>query len=100
MFYYKPIETFIMENKELYSEKLIRGKRSYFFDIKRSENNSMYLSVTESKKKEDAFERRQIIVFEEDFSDFKVALENALGKFDDLLNQDDQKNSYSFGRDT
>ncbi len=84
-----------MDNNELYSEKLTRGKRSYFFDIKKSENDSLYLSITESKKKEDAFERRQIIVFEENFTDFKSVMENALDKFEDLVNQDGPKNIYS-----
>lgn len=84
-----------MESKKLYSALITRGKRSYFFDIKRSENESLFLSLTESRKKEDAFERHNIIIFQDDLSNFKSVLEHTLFKFDELIGQNHSKKKYS-----
>lgn len=44
-----------MENKELFTDKITKGNRTYFFDVKRSESGSLYLSVSESKRTDDGF---------------------------------------------
>jgi hypothetical protein len=47
------------------------GDRAYFFDIKKSSNNKFYWNLTESKKTNEGFERHNILVFEENFKEFK-----------------------------
>lgn len=45
--------------------------KTYFFDIKKSSNNKFYWNLTESKKTNEGFERHNILVFEENFKEFK-----------------------------
>jgi hypothetical protein len=45
-----------MEYIELYTQKLTRGKRSYFFDIKQTEQKDFYIKITESKPSNNGFE--------------------------------------------
>lgn len=53
--------------KELHTEQIKAGKRTYFFDIKETVHGKNYLTITESKKKDDgSFERHNIMVFPED----------------------------------
>ena len=69
---------------ELFSKKITRGSRTYFFDIKKSEKNSFYLKITESKKTNSEFEHYHIIIFEEDILDIAEMFEVVLEKFKDL----------------
>ena len=39
-----------MEQTDLYKQKLVRGKRTYFFDIKKTEKEDFYIKLTEGKK--------------------------------------------------
>lgn len=73
-----------MDNKEIYSDKLTKGRRTYFFDINKSEKGAFYLMVSESKKIENGFEHHRLIVFEEDIKDFSEAYHRALTKFTEL----------------
>lgn len=73
-----------MENKEIYSDTLKKGKRTYFFDINKTEQGSLYLKVSESKKTNDGFEHHRIFVFEEDVDDFANAFNLAIMKLEDL----------------
>ncbi len=45
-----------MADNEIYSDKITKGTRTYFFDIKKSENGDLYLKISESKKTSDGFE--------------------------------------------
>lgn len=63
-----------MDNNELFTDKITKGNRTYFFDVKKSENGSLYLSVSESKRTDDGFEKHKILIFEEDIKDFKSSL--------------------------
>ncbi len=55
-----------MDNNELFTDKITKGNRTYFFDVKKSENSGLYLSVSESKRTDDGFEKYKILIFEED----------------------------------
>ena len=59
-----------MEHTELYTQKLTRGKRSYFFDIKQTEQKDFYIKITESKPSNNGFEHHRVMVFEEDIENF------------------------------
>lgn len=60
---------------DLFSEKVLAGKHTYFFDIQYTVNEYLYLTITESEKMADnSFKRKKIMVFEEDFLPFSHTL--------------------------
>ncbi len=65
------------EREIVFSKAIKAGKRIYYLDVKKSRNEEMFLSVTESKKKvvgDDAsqvlFEKHKIFLYKEDFEKF------------------------------
>ncbi|MDD4971713.1 MAG: DUF3276 family protein [Paludibacter sp.] len=76
-----------METKELFTEKLIKGHRTYFFDIKQTESKSLYITITESKKIADGYEHHKVMVFEENIEDFTNVFRNCLLKYKQLKNE-------------
>lgn len=73
-----------MEHTELYTQKLTRGKRSYFFDIKQTEQKDFYIKITESKPSNNGFEHHRVMVFEEDIDDFMVSFTQCLANYHKL----------------
>lgn len=67
------------ERKNLFSEKVSAGGRTYFFDVKESAKGTKYLIVTESKKVGESHERSRILVFDSDLGSFTDGLKKALG---------------------
>jgi hypothetical protein len=64
---------------EIYSEKAMSGKRTYFFNVKENRNGDVFLNIVESKKSEEnAFERFSLIIFEEDLDVFLEGLQKAV----------------------
>ena len=60
---------------EIFSKAVRAGKRTYFFDVKSTRRDEMYLTVTESKKMFDRdgkyhFEKHKIFLYKEDFDKF------------------------------
>ena len=78
-------------NDEVYSKVVRAGKRTYFFDVKSTRNNDLYLTLTESKKSsrngEVNFQKHKIFLYKEDFDKFKDGLCEALDKIVDLRSQ-------------
>ena len=77
------------QNNEIYSKAVRAGKRTYFFDVKSTKSNDLYITVTESKKvtSEDGYENYQkhkIFLYKEDFEKFKEGLEDVLLKIEEL----------------
>ena len=77
------------QNNEIYSKAVRAGKRTYFFDVKSTKSNDLYITVTESKKvtSEDGYEyyqKHKIFLYKEDFEKFKEGLEEVLQKIDEL----------------
>ncbi len=71
------------DREEIYSKVVKAGKRTYFFDVKKTRSNDYYLTITESKKKFDgdgsaSFEKHKIFLYKEDFEKFTEGLEDAL----------------------
>jgi hypothetical protein len=80
-----------MENEgggEVFSKAVRAGKRTYFFDVKSTKGNDLYLTVTESKKVfnngREMFQKHKIFLYKEDFEKFKEGFEEALSKIDEL----------------
>ncbi|MDX5319744.1 MAG: PUR family DNA/RNA-binding protein, partial [Bacteroidota bacterium] len=42
------------DREEIFSKKIRAGKRTYFFDVKSTRANDFYITITESKKKQDS----------------------------------------------
>ncbi len=71
-------DNFKKEQKEIFSERVRAGKRTYFFDVKATRSNDYYLTITESKRryKDDGYtyEKHKIFLYKEDFNKFVNAL--------------------------
>jgi len=68
---------------EVFSKAVKAGKRTYFFDVKSTKKNELYLTITESKKhfEEDGnatFEKHKLFLYREDFTKFKECLEEVI----------------------
>ncbi|MDR3235895.1 MAG: PUR family DNA/RNA-binding protein [Prevotellaceae bacterium] len=64
---------------EVFSRPIRAGKRTYFFDVKATKNNDLYLTITESKRRIDrdghfVFEKHKIFLYKEDFEKFTEGL--------------------------
>ena len=75
-------------NDEVFSKSVKAGKRTYFFDIKTTKGNELYLTLTESKKVfEDGreyFQKHKIFLYKEDFAKFKEGLDEIMDKLNEL----------------
>lgn len=66
--------------EDVYSTSVKAGKRTYFFDVKATKGNDLFLTITESKRigSEDQgsirFEKHKIFLYKEDFEGFQNCL--------------------------
>lgn len=82
MEYFKKEDSDHREKEIAYSRTVKAGKRIYYLDVKRSRNEDLYLSLTESKKKvsgdpenpDVSYEKHKIFLYREDLSKFTEAL--------------------------
>ena len=61
--------------KEIYSKVIRAGIRTYFFDVKSTRNEELFISITESKKRfsdhgRTEYEKHKIFLYPEDFEKF------------------------------
>ena len=63
------------------SESFGRKTNHYFIDLKKTKDNRPFLSITQSKAKDDSFVRHQVIIFESDLHFFMEALTMLIGRF-------------------
>jgi hypothetical protein len=80
-------------NDELYSNAVRAGKRTYFFDVKSTKGNDLYITVTESKKSmhngKTSYQKHKIFLYKEDFEKFRDGLDDALAKVEELKDTSD-----------
>ena len=83
-------------NDEVFSKAIKAGKRTYFFDIKTTKGNELYLTLTESKKvTEDGrefFQKHKIFLYKEDFQKFRDGLDEIMNKLEELNETGTYKN--------
>jgi hypothetical protein len=75
------------KNDEVYSNAVRAGKRTYFFDIKSTKGNDLYITITESKRRlEDGagYEKHKIFLYKEDFEKFRDGLLDVIEKIDEM----------------
>ncbi len=75
--------------EEIYSKAVKAGKRTYFFDVKTTRGNDLYLTITESKKKfqgdgKFSYEKHKLFLYKEDFEKFLEGLSEAVEKISEL----------------
>ncbi|HAL18946.1 MAG TPA: hypothetical protein DCO86_04935 [Spirochaetaceae bacterium] len=71
---------------EIFSSKLVRDRRTYFFNVHENFGNALSLSIVESKNtvEENVFQRQSVLVFQEDLDDFLKEMQKAI----DVLKQE------------
>ena len=82
------------KNSEVYSKVVRAGKRTYFFDVKSTKGNDLYITLTESKKSfndngRDNYQKHKIFLYKEDFEKFREGLDDVLEKIESLRNSGD-----------
>jgi hypothetical protein len=77
-------ENYERNDKEEVFTKIVRaGKRTYFFDVKTTRHEDLYLTITESKKRlgkegKMFYEKHKIFLYREDFEKFCEGLREAV----------------------
>ena len=76
------------KKEEVYSKVVRAGKRTYFFDVKSTKGNDLYLTLTESKKTfvdgRESYQKHKIFLYKEDFEKFSDGLSDVLSKINEL----------------
>lgn len=76
------------KNNEVYSKVVRAGKRTYFFDVKSTKGDDLYITLTESKKVfndgRESYQKHKIFLYKEDFEKFQDGLTDVLEKIDEL----------------
>lgn len=71
------------EKEEVFTKVVRAGKRTYFFDVKSTRHEDLYLTITESKKRlgkegKMFYEKHKIFLYKEDFEKFTEGLREAV----------------------
>ena len=64
--------------KELFTERVSAGRRTYYFDVKESDDETKYLVISESRATDGGFEHDRVMVFEENLEAFYAAFEKTI----------------------
>lgn len=74
-------ESYEKKADSVYSKRLKAGKRrTYFFDVRATRGNDYFLTITESRKRQndDGYDRHKIFLYKEDFNKFLKGLHEAV----------------------
>ncbi len=75
---------------DIYSNSLRAGNRTYFFDVKSTKSEDLYLTITESKRRFNNdngkfyYEKHKLFLYPEDFASFTDQLQATLDKISEL----------------
>jgi hypothetical protein len=70
--------------EDVFSTSVRAGKRTYFFDVKATRGNDLFMTVTESKRIGNEtegpvrYEKHKIFLYKEDFDGFAEGLQRAI----------------------
>ena len=76
---------------EIFSEKVVTGRRTYFFDVKETKDGAKYLVIGELTQVGNELERHRVMVFEESLNSFMDGLDKAV---EFILNGERGEESY------
>ena len=76
--------------EEIYSRPVRAGKRTYFFDVKATRGQDLYMTITESKRRFDEdgnvhYQKHKIFLYREDFENFEEGFVDAVQKIEELM---------------
>ena len=86
---------------DVYSKPVKAGKRTYFFDVKATKGNDLYLTITESKRKVEgdgsfSYDKHKIFLYKEDFEKFRYISKRApQTEYSERKSQDDQNGRFT-----
>ena len=94
---------------DVYSNPVKAGKRTYFFDVKATKGNDLYLTITESKRKVEgdgsfSYDKHKIFLYKEDFEKFRDGLDEVISyiskrapqtEYSERKSQDDQNGRFT-----
>jgi hypothetical protein len=83
------------ERDEIFSKAIRAGKRTYFFDVKSTKGNDLYLTITESKKRfhddgKHSYMKHKLFLYKEDFEKFAEGFQETLEKIKSLQDADNE----------
>lgn len=69
--------------EEVYSKPVRAGRRTYFFDVKATRGDDYYVTITESRRKQNNdgtafYDKHKIYLYKEDFLKFADGLQDAV----------------------
>ena len=88
------------EPEIVYSRSVKAGKRIYYLDVRKARNNDLYLSITESKRRQTegeeapSFEKHKVFLYKEDFAHFVEGLEDVIGYVKNQLGDIEDRTEY------
>ncbi|MFM2307636.1 MAG: hypothetical protein RLZZ367_2305 [Bacteroidota bacterium] len=69
----------MQDDKNLFTEKVPAGKRTYFFDVMENHKGHRYIKFTESRANDGEYIRHTVRIFQEDFDKIFDAFEKMKG---------------------
>jgi hypothetical protein len=88
------------EQEIVYSRSVKAGKRIYYLDVRKARNNDLYLSITESKRRQaeegeaPSFEKHKVFLYKEDFAHFTEGLQDVIAYVQSQLGEIEQRQEY------
>ena len=64
--------------RELFTEKVVAGSRTYFFDVKEAKDGTKYLVISETRQSGTSHEHARLMIFEEHLESFAEGLQKAI----------------------
>ena len=72
------------QREDVYAKSVRAGKRTYFFDVKQTKNEELYITITESKRRFNEsqgkffYEKHKIFLYKEDFEKFADGMHDVI----------------------
>ena len=88
------------ESEIVYSRSVKAGKRIYYLDVRKARNEDLYLSITESKRRQTgedeqpSFEKHKLFLYKEDFAKFTEELQNVIGYVQQQFGQIEERQEW------
>ncbi len=88
------------EQEIVYSRSVKAGKRIYYLDVRKARNNDLYLSITESKRRQaeegeaPSFEKHKVFLYKEDFAHFTEGLQDVIAYVQNQLGDIEERQEY------
>ena len=88
------------EQEIVYSRSVKAGKRIYYLDVRKACNNDLYLSITESKRRQSegeeapSFEKHKLFLYKEDFAHFTEGLQDVIAYVQSQLGEIEERQEF------